>query len=430
MSKNQLIDISSENIQQTAILVAVQCQKDSEYEVRRSLEELGRLAETAEIAVHDKCFQKREKVDSNTYVGTGFLAELKEKMQSQHIDLLIFDDELTPSQIAHIERKYDIAVLDRTELILNIFYMHARTSEARLEIRLAELYYEKPRLRNNSSGLDRIVGGSGGAVGLASRGSGETKLEMDRRTIDKEIMRIKRELADIDRQKETQAKLRSSVKRVCLVGYTNAGKSALFHTLTGADVYVRDELFATLSAVSRQLSLFAGCDVVLSDTVGFISKLPHQLIASFTATLKEVKDADLLLHVIDLADKDCETYISEVNKVLVSLGVNDTPILSVFNKIDICDFETDFVVGKYPAESVVVSATSQINIDKLLDSVKNALFVTKEYRLLVPPSQQRILADLHDKVEIVDKSYDENGNLVLRIVANVEYEREFSGFRF
>jgi len=428
MSKDKLIDIASEHRQQTAILVAVQCQKDSESEVIRSLNELNRLAETAEIVVCDRCYQKREKVDSNTYVGTGFLADLKEKMESQQIDLLIFDDELTPSQIAHIERKYEIAVLDRTELILNIFYMHARTSEARLEIRLAELYYEKPRLRNNSSGLDRIVGGSGGAVGLASRGSGETKLELDRRVIDNEIMRIKRELSDIEKQKETQAKLRSGVKKVCLVGYTNAGKSALFHTLTGADVYVRDELFATLSAVSRQLHLFAGCDVILSDTVGFISKLPHQLIASFTATLKEVKDADLLLHVIDLSDKDYSTYISEVNKVLTTLGVNTTPVLYVFNKIDLCQFETDFILDKYPTGAITISATNQTNIDKLRETIKETMFVTKEYNLCIPPTELRILADLHDKVLILDKTFDEKGNTILKIIANVEYESWFVRF--
>jgi len=422
MAKARLIDVTHEQKQTTAVLVAVMCQRDSEAQVTRSLGELQRLAETADIAVVDKVFQRRSKIDRTTYVGTGFLEELKALVAEHDVDVLIFDDELSPSQIAHIEKNYGLAVIDRTELILTIFYMHAQTAEARLEIRLAELYYEKPRLRNSKSGLDRIGGATGSTAGTALRGSGETKLELDTRVINNEIMYIKRLLQDIERQKETQAKQRSETRKVCLVGYTNAGKSTLFNTLTGAEVYVQDQLFATLSSTSRRLNLFPGCDVVISDTVGFIAKLPHQLVASFTATLKEVKDADLLLQVIDIADKDHDTYIAEVNKVLATIGVGDTPVIMVFNKIDKADYELDLVTHKYN-NAISVSATNQVNIDKLLDTIKEALFVTKTYNLRLPPTKQKVFAELHDLVLITDKTFDESGNMLLSIVANVEYER-------
>jgi len=421
MAKVKLTDIQHEHKQTTAILVAVMCQKDSEAQVTRSLGELQRLAETADIEVVDKVFQRRTKVDKTTYIGTGFLQELKERVSQQGIDVLIFDDELSPSQIAHIEKNYGLSVIDRTELILTIFYKHAQTAEARLEIRLAELYYEKPRLRNSKSGLDRIGGATGSSAGSALRGSGETKLELDTRIINNEIMNIKRLLQDIERQKETQAKQRADIRKVCLVGYTNAGKSTLFNTLTGADVYVQDQLFATLSSTSRKLSLFPGCDVVISDTVGFIAKLPHQLVASFTATLKEVKDADLLLHVVDVADKDCDTYITEVNKVLATIGAGDTPVLLVFNKVDKCEFELGLVTAKYPG-AITVSAVNQTNIDGLLEAMKTVLFVTKAYNLRLPPNQQKVYAELHDKVLIVDKQFDDEGNMLLSIVANEELE--------
>jgi len=422
MAKAKIIDITNENKQTTAILVAVMSQKDSEAQVTRSLAELQRLAETADIAVVDKVFQRRTKVDKTTYVGTGFLQELKSMVSDRNVDVLIFDDELSPSQIAHIEKNYGLAVIDRTELILTIFYMHAQTAEARLEIRLAELYYEKPRLRNSKSGLDRIGGAAGSSAGMAMRGSGETKLELDTRVINNEIMYIKRMLQDIERQKETQAKQRAESRKVCLVGYTNAGKSTLFNTLTGADVYVQDQLFATLSSTSRKLNLFPGCDVVISDTVGFIAKLPHQLVASFTATLKEVKDADLLLHVVDVADKDLDLYISEVNKVLATIGAGDTPVLLVFNKIDKCDYELGLVTGKYPG-AIAVSAVNKTNIDALLEAMKTNLFVTKPYSLRLPPSQQKVYAELHDKVQIIEKSFDDEGNMLLEIVANEEVMR-------
>ena len=424
MSKKQLIDIKQENKQKTAILISVMKQKDSEYEINRSLDELCRLAETAEIVVFDKCFQKREKPDPATYVGLGFLNEIKAKAIENDIDLLIFDNELTPAQIAHIEKKHDLQVIDRTELILNIFYKHAKTNEARLEIRLAELHYEKPRLRNNSSGLDRLGGASGGAVGLAARGSGETKLELDKRSIEKEIMNIKQALKKIEIQKETQAKMRSTTKKVCLVGYTNAGKSTLFNTLTDSDVYVKDQLFATLTSTSRQLNLFPSCEVVLSDTVGFISKLPHQLVASFNATLKEVKDADLLLHVVDISDKDYDTYINEVNKVLHGIGVAETPTLLVFNKIDKCDFNIDFILKQFAENTIPISAANKINVDTLKNTIKSSLFITQEYKLYIPFSEQKLIANLHEKVLIVSKEFDENG-IVLVIQANVDCRSEF-----
>lgn len=419
MSKGQLIDIENANKQKKAILVSAMLQKDSEYEVIRSLNELERLAETAGVLVIDKRFQKRTKYNPATYVGTGYLKELKQQMTEEDIDLLIFDDELSPAQVSHIEKIYDIETMDRTELILNIFYMHAKTTEARMQIRLAELTYEKPRLRNNQSGLDRLGGASNGAVGLASRGSGETKLELNMRAINDEIFHLKKALAKIEKQKDTQSKLRLNQKKICLVGYTNAGKSTLFNKLTNEEVYVKDQLFATLSSTSRQLALSQGCDVVISDTVGFISKLPHQLVASFNATLKEARDADLLLHVIDLSDPDFKIYIREVNNVLNDIGAADMPVLMVFNKSDKCDFDVSFVLNHYPLKSIEISAITGKNIEELKDLIKNTLFLTMQFKLFIPYNEQKILATLHDKAEIIEKDFNESGLNIL-IKANVE----------
>ncbi|MCK9330394.1 MAG: GTPase HflX [Candidatus Cloacimonetes bacterium] len=427
MSKGQLIEIDDDKVTKKAILVGVILQKDSENEVIRSLNELERLSETAGVNVIDKKLQKRTKLDSGTYVGSGFLKELKTTMLENEIDLLIFDDELSPAQVAHIEKQYEIQTMDRTELILNIFYMHAKTNEARMQIRLAELYYEKPRLRNNQSGLDRLGGSSNGAVGFASRGSGETKLEMDRRNIDIEISNLKQALKKIEKQKDTQSKQRVNQKNVCLIGYTNAGKSTLFNKLTGSDAYVMDQLFATLTSTSRQLTLDVGCDVVISDTVGFIAKLPHQLVASFNATLREARDADLLLHIIDISDKDFNVYIKEVNNVLNDIDASDIPSLLVFNKSDNCDFDFNFVMNQFPKNSIVVSALTGFNIDQLKEKIKNLLFLSNEYKLFIPYNEQKNIANLHDKVIIISKEYNEKGVNML-IKANVEYKPLFSNW--
>lgn len=427
MSKGQLIEIDDDKVTKKAILVGVILQKDSENEVIRSLNELERLSETAGVNVIDKKLQKRTKLDSGTYVGSGFLKELKTIMLENEIDLLIFDDELSPAQVAHIEKQYEIQTMDRTELILNIFYMHAKTNEARMQIRLAELYYEKPRLRNNQSGLDRLGGSSNGAVGFASRGSGETKLEMDRRNIDIEISNLKQALKKIEKQKDTQSKQRVNQKNVCLIGYTNAGKSTLFNKLTGSDAYVMDQLFATLTSTSRQLTLDVGCDVVISDTVGFIAKLPHQLVASFNATLREARDADLLLHIIDISDKDFNVYIKEVNNVLNDINASDIPSLLVFNKSDNCDFDFNFVMNQFPKNSIVVSALTGFNIDQLKEKMKALLFLSNEYKLFIPYNEQKNIANLHDKVIIINKEYNEKGVNML-IKANVEFKPLFSNW--
>jgi len=305
--------------------------------------------------------------------------------------------------------------------------MHAKTNEARMQIRLAELYYEKPRLRNNQSGLDRLGGSSNGAVGFASRGSGETKLEMDRRNIDIEISNLKQALKKIEKQKDTQSKQRVNQKNVCLIGYTNAGKSTLFNKLTGSDAYVMDQLFATLTSTSRQLTLDVGCDVVISDTVGFIAKLPHQLVASFNATLREARDADLLLHIIDISDKDFNVYIKEVNNVLNDIDASDIPSLLVFNKSDNCDFDFNFVMNQFPKNSIVVSALTGFNIDQLKEKIKNLLFLSNEYKLFIPYNEQKNIANLHDKVIIISKEYNEKGVNML-IKANVEYKPLFSNW--
>jgi len=414
-------------ISKTAILVAIQKQNESEIVFQRSLDELRRLAETAEFVVIDKCFQKKDKIEANTYVGSGFLRNIQEKVLIQKIDFVIFDDELSPSQIKNIERDYGMNVLDRTELILTIFYLHAKTTESRLEIRLAELQYEKPRLRNSYSALDRLGGSSGGSGGLASRGVGETKLELDRRTINNEIIRITRAINRIERQKATQSQKRITAKKICLVGYTNVGKSTLFNNLTNSNVYVQDQLFATLASVSRKLNIFPGCEIILSDTVGFISKLPHHLIASFTATLKEVKDADLLLHVIDISDPDFNFYHQEVNKVLAQIGVAHTQHILVYNKLDQCDFNHNFMIQRAQPNTVFISAQANLHIDQLLSKIQSCLFIINEYQLSIPLSEQKLLAFLHENTFVIHKEFTAS-TIEIRIKANLELLDKFHHF--
>jgi GTP-binding protein HflX len=286
-----------------------------------SLDELERLAETAEIEVLDKFIQNRKNINKALYVGKGFLEDIKAKMEFAGAEILIFDNELSPMQARNIKRDFGIDVLDRTEIILDIFHKHAKSKESKLEVKLAELKYQLPRLKKLWSHLDRERGASGSSSG-ASRGMGEKQIEVDRRIIKEDIRTVTHELEKIMTQKITQRKGRADAKKICLVGYTNAGKSSLFNKITGENVLVEDKLFATLDTTSRSLEMENGENVIISDTVGFISDLPHNLIASFRATLKDVMDADLLLHVIDISDDSCEEHIKSVNSVLKEINAD------------------------------------------------------------------------------------------------------------
>jgi len=319
-----------------AILVGV-CLKPNEFDKKKaSLDELARLADTAGLEVVGKFIQKRQKPDKTFYIGKGFLAEALNEVYDDAPGLVIFDNELSPGQGRNIEKEFVVDAIDRTEVILNIFHDHARTREAQLQVKLAELQYQLPRLKRLWSHLDREKGQAAGSGGTG-RGMGEKQIEIDKRIIRREIAKVKAELKKVFLHRETQGKKREKVKKVCLVGYTNAGKSTLFNRLTDAGVLVEDKLFATLTTTTRKLTLAKGRDMILSDTVGFISDLPHHLVASFRATLKDVVDADLLLHLIDSSDELFPLYIDEVQKVLKQIEADDVPQLMVLNKADAAD---------------------------------------------------------------------------------------------
>ncbi|MBT4576334.1 MAG: GTPase HflX, partial [Candidatus Cloacimonetes bacterium] len=409
-----------------AILVGV-CLRPREYDKKvNSLDELERLADTAGVKVVGKFIQKRQKPDKAYYIGKGFLAEAIHETEDENPGLIIFDNELSPSQGRNTEKEFEMDAIDRTEVILNIFHDHARTRESKLQVKLAELQYQLPRLKRLWGHLDREKGQASGSGG-ASRGMGEKQIEIDKRLIRKEIAKVKGELNKVFLHKETQSKQRESVKKVCLVGYTNAGKSTLFNRLTDAGVLVEDKLFATLSTTSRKLSLTKGRNMILSDTVGFISNLPHHLVASFRATLKDVVDADLLLHVIDSADELFPDYIEEVQKVLEQIEADEIPQMMILNKSD----EADLIKLKFYLEahedSISISAKKGENIEELLQKVDDNLHSANKYALLIPHTEQKAVNLLHKLAQIESTEYVEEGVQIIAII-NQEDLHKFERF--
>lgn len=310
-----------------AILVAVAL-PDKPFPPGDPLEELRGLAETAGARVVDAVTQKRQDIQPGTYIGAGKVKELVDRCETHKADVIIFDNDLSPSQIRALEQATQCKVLDRSELILDIFASRARTAESRLQVELAQLEYALPRLRRMWSHLSRLEGGIG------MRGPGETQLEEDRRLVDHRIRELKARLSQVQARKEREVESRSGEMTVSLVGYTNAGKSTLMNRLTGAEVLAEDRLFSTLDTRTRQWKLGEFGKVLLSDTVGFIRDLPHHLVASFKATLEEARRASLLLHVVDASDPHAEERIESVRRVLEELGCAARPTLIVFNKVD------------------------------------------------------------------------------------------------
>lgn len=314
-----------------AILVSVCTQNQTMERTQEYLNELAFLLETAG-GVSEKVFiQKLERPDVRTYVGKGKLEEIKEAVDALEVDFVLFDDELTPSQLRNLEKELKVRILDRTTLILDIFAKRARTSIARTQVELAQYQYMLPRLTRMWTHLERQRGGIG------MRGPGETQIETDRRIILDKISQLKEKLNSIDKQKTLQRKNRESLVRVALVGYTNVGKSTLMNLLSKSDVFAENKLFATLDTTVRKV-VIENLPFLLTDTVGFIRKLPHGLVESFKSTLDEVREADFLIHVVDISHPDYEEQINEVNKTLAEIGADDKPTLMVFNKTDAYTF--------------------------------------------------------------------------------------------
>jgi GTP-binding protein HflX len=324
-------------------------------------------------------------------------------------NLLIINDELSPMQARNIEKTHQIKVIDRTEVILTIFHRHAKTKEAKLQVRLAELQYQLPRLKRLWGHFDKERGSVRSAGGSATRGMGEKQIEIDKRLIRENIRKITKAIDQITKHKETQRKQRDKSKKICLVGYTNAGKSTLFNCLTDAGVLVEDRLFATLDSTSRQLKLSTGSPAVISDTVGFISNLPHHLVASFRATLMEAVDADLLLHTVDIADPRHDYYISQVNDVLKSIGAENIPQLLVLNKSDLVDTRLQSMLQRHYEDSIAISAANGDGIDQLLSKIESMLMDNRRFRLILPYSQTALVSRLHDIAIIEEEDYLEDG---------------------
>jgi GTPase len=393
-----------------ALLIGVCLPDQAMADRETSMKELVRLADTAGMAITGTHIQKRERIHPRTYAGEGFIHRCLETTEDA-VDLLIFDSDLTGSQARNIERIFSLEAIDRTEVILRIFHDHARTREARLQVRLAELKYELPRLKSMWTHLDRERFGSRAGAGVAFRGMGEKQSEKDRQRLQREITIIEKALGTIIRRIDTQRKRRhQECRNISLVGYTNAGKSTLFNRLTHAGVLVEDRLFATLDATARSLNQPTLEDVVISDTVGFISDLPHQLIASFRATLREVADADLLLNVIDLSDEDFARHMEEVDRVLREIGAGDIPQLLIFNKTDrVAASVLERVRRNYP-EAVSVSALKGDHMDRLLDAIHRRLSAPRQYRLAIPQSCQKVIHDAYRRGSVLERVYD--GDLV------------------
>ncbi len=397
-----------------AILVGVALPNMPAWEAEYSLDELGRLAATAGLVEAARRIQRRERIDPAHYIGKGKAASLKPLAAGCQAEVIVFDNDLSPAQMRNLERVTQRRILDRSAVILDIFARHARTHTAQLQVELAQLNYLLPRLTRYWTHLSRQAGGGAirgmGAAGV--RGPGETQLEIDRRLIRRQINALEGKLDKIGVQMATNRKNRADAFKVALVGYTNAGKSTLMRALSGADVLVEDQLFATLDSTTRAVALDRGHKILLTDTVGFINRLPHHLFASFRATLEEAVEADLLLHVIDLSVPHCEAQIATVEQVLHSLGLADSPTLKVYNKIDqVARGQEERIITAYAAreDAIAISARQGINLDALRDKIRAssaAGAVTLE--LQVPQAEGRLLAHLHQQGQVLAETYTGN----------------------
>lgn len=399
--------------------------ENTQEEKEKSMQELKLLVKTMGLTTESINIQKRDKPSITYHTGSGFMQDVVDKMEEG--DVLIFDNDLQPSQIRNISKKYEIDIMDRTEVILEIFQQHVRSKEARIQVNLARYEYELPRLRNMWQHLDRERGTA--ATGGISRGSGEKQLELDKRYVRHKIRKARQDLGKIASQKEVQRQYRlTHFKKVCIVGYTNAGKSTLFNALTAGNVLVEDKLFATLESTSKALNLGKGKDVILSDTVGFISQLPHHLVASFRATLQEVIGADLLLHVVDAADEEYASHIEDVNIVLEEIKAGEIPHMLIFNKSDILaeDRKAD-ISEKYP-ESLLVSASEKLGLDILLDEVDKKLNIAHVIKILIPHDEQKTISHLNELGVVLDREYRNEG-VVMKVLLNEEDIYKFKNWK-
>ena len=403
----ELYDTRAPNPPSRAILVGIKLRNTLMHETEESLQELQQLTETAGIEVVATTIQPRNVPNPTYFIGEGKVEdELKPLVAELNADAIIFDEELSPAQNRNLERALEVATIDRTGLILQVFAQRALTKEARLQVALAQLEYALPRLTRMWTHLSRLATGGGGGRHL--RGPGETQLEMDRRWVRRNIAHVRKALDAVEKQRHVQRRNRSEKIKVSLVGYTNAGKSTLFNRLTGETVLAEDKLFATLDSTTRKLDLPQKQQILLSDTVGFIKKLPHQLVAAFKATLEEVLEADLLLHVIDVSHPEAEAQIAAVNVVLEELKATDMPMFMVFNKIDRLKSDDEglhILQCQYP-DALPISAQRGDGVPALIEALAQR-FAERgtDISLCIPYTEGKALDLLHKHGIVLDTEY-------------------------
>lgn len=398
---------------QKVLLVGVNL--NDEFYFFKSMSELEKLVKACQMLPIGSVVQNLKEINSAFYVGSGKLEEIKDKINELHPDLVVFNNELSPSQLKNLELKLNIQILDRTSIILNIFALRAKTNEAKMQVEISKLRYMLPRL----SGLHLSLGRQGGGSGFSNKGSGEKQIELDRRIIEDRISKLNKELSEIETRRNIQRRKRSDseIPLVSLVGYTNAGKSTLLNTLVDLSlsdeskkVYEEDMLFATLETSIRKIKIKDGKEFLLSDTVGFIRELPHMLIKAFRSTLDEVKNSDLLLHVVDFSNEEYEENIRVTNSTLKEIGADNIPVIYVFNK---CDEVNDIKLPYVDGNKVYISAKNNIGINELINVISNNIF--KEYvtcKMEIPFKRGDIVSYLKEKYDFISTQYTNDGTLI------------------
>ncbi|MFW5986331.1 MAG: GTPase HflX [Halanaerobiales bacterium] len=387
-----------------------------------NLQELMGLAQTAGVKVLNFIYHRKDNLNAAHYISSGKMGEINSAIDREQANLLIFNNELSPAQHRNLEQKLDIKVIDRTQLILDIFARHAHTRESKLQVELAQLQYMLPRLKGKGIELSRLAGGIG------TRGPGETKLEIDRRRIENKIHRLKSKLAGIKKNREVQRSSRQDPV-ISLIGYTNAGKSSLLNQLTEAETLVADRLFATLDSTLRSLVLPIGRKVIISDTVGFIDKLPHQLVASFRASLEEIKNSALLIHVIDGTNTDITRRIRVINEVLKDLNIRDKDIIRVFNKVDIIDKSRQKELSFVYPDANFISALTGTGKKELLEQITAVISKgMRKVNLTLPYEKAHFVEIIHESGR-VDKEKYQNDGIEITAFIPAKLARQLSPYR-